>query len=215
MQVEAKPQVIVRDKIYINGQWVKPSTQETAEVINAGTEEVMGRVPRSSREDVDRAVAAASAAFPKWSETPIAERAAYVQKIADGLQARMDEIATVIAQELGMPLRLAQLIQVGLPITDFSSTAEVAKDYPLEERIGHSLVVREPVGVVGAITPWNYPLHQIAIKVAPALAAGCTVVVKPSEVAPINAFILAEIVDQAGLPKGVFNLVTGVGPVVG
>jgi acyl-CoA reductase-like NAD-dependent aldehyde dehydrogenase len=215
MQVEAKPQLLVRDKIYINGKWVAPSTSETVDVIEAGTEEVMGRVPRGGREDVDRAVAAATAAFPAWSERPIAERAAFVQKIADGLQARMDEIATVIARELGMPLRLAQLIQVGLPITDFSSTAEIAKDYPLEERIAHSLVVREPVGVVGAITPWNYPLHQIAIKVAPALAAGCTVILKPSEVAPLNAFLLAEIIDGVGLPPGVFNLVSGRGTVVG
>jgi aldehyde dehydrogenase (NAD+) len=215
MQVEAKSQVIVRDKMYINGEWVAPSSSDTAEVIDAGTEEVMGCVPRASRQDVDRAVAAAKAAFPAWSQTPMVERATYVQKIADGLQARMEEIATVIAHELGMPLRLAQLIQVGLPITDFSSVAEIAKDYPLEERIGHSLVVREPVGVVGAITPWNYPLHQIAIKVAPALATGCTIILKPSEVAPLNAFLLAEIIDGVGLPPGVFNLVSGKGTVVG
>jgi aldehyde dehydrogenase (NAD+) len=215
MQVEAKPQVITRDKLYINGQWIVPSTSETSEVVNAATEEVMGRVARGGRAEVDQAVAAARAAFPAWSERPIAERAAFVEKIADGLQARQEEIATVIAQELGMPLRLAQIIQVGLPITDFRTTAEAAKNYPLEERIDHSLVVREPVGVVGAITPWNYPLHQIAIKVAPALAAGCTVILKPSEVAPLNAFLLAEIIDSVGLPPGVFNLVSGRGTVVG
>src|SRR2546422_2587067 len=132
-------------------------------------------------------------------------------KISAGLKARADELAKTIAQEVGMPLKLAGRIQAGLPIANFANFARLLKDFAFEERVGNSLVVREPVGVVAAITPWNYPLHQIALKVAPALAAGCTVVLKPSEVAPFNAFILAEAIEAAGLPQGVFNLVTGFG----
>src|SRR5439155_4391770 len=139
----------------------------------------------------------------------------YLQRITEGLQARTMEIAQTVAQEVGMPVNLSMIIQAGLPTMTFGSVAQIVDTFPFEEQLGSSLVVREPVGVVGAITPWNYPLHQIAAKVAPALAAGCTVVLKPSEVAPINAFILAEIIDEIGLPAGVFNLVTGVGPVVG
>src|SRR5205085_1610537 len=138
-----------------------------------------------------------------------------LQAIAEGIGERMDEIAALIAQEVGMPVKLARMIQAGLPRTDFASMPQVMEQTAWEEEVGNSLVVREPIGVVGAITPWNYPLHQIAAKVAPALAAGCTVVVKPSEVAPLAAFILAEIVDEIGLPAGVFNLVTAAGPCVG
>src|SRR5207302_32366 len=132
-----------------------------------------------------------------------------------GLQGRMAEIGQLIAGEVGMPINLSMMIQVGLPTMDFGSVPQIASEFLWEEQVGNSLVVREPVGVVGAITPWNYPLHQISAKVAPALVAGCTVVLKPSEVAPLNAFALAEIIDEVGLPHGVFNLVTGVGPVVG
>src|SRR6185436_1056467 len=141
--------------------------------------------------------------------------AEYLQKISDGLKARAAELGSTIAQEVGMPIKLAGRIQAGLPIANFANYAKLLGDYSFESRVGNSLVVREPVGVVGAITPWNYPLHQIALKVAPALAAGCTVVLKPSEIAPFNAFILAEVVEAAGLPKGVFNLVTGFGQTAG
>jgi acyl-CoA reductase-like NAD-dependent aldehyde dehydrogenase len=127
----------------------------------------------------------------------------------------MDDLADLITHEVGMPRMLSQLVQVGLPLNSFASAAQVATDFTWEQTVGNSLIVREPIGVVGCITPWNYPLHQIAAKVAPALAAGCTVVVKPSEVAPLNAFVLAEIMDEVGVPAGVFNLVTGFGPVVG
>ncbi len=205
----------VRETLYIDGAWVASAATETTAVINATTEAVMGRVPKGTAGDVDRAVQAARAAFPAWSQTSVAERAGYLQRIADGLQARSEEIATVISQELGMPIRLSQLIQVGQPTRTFGAMPEILAEFPFEERIGNSLVVREPVGVVGCITPWNYPLHQIAAKVAPALAAGCTVVLKPSDIAPLNAFLLAEIIDQAGLPRGVFNLVSGPGIVVG
>jgi acyl-CoA reductase-like NAD-dependent aldehyde dehydrogenase len=205
----------VRDTLYIDGAWVPSSGTGTLEVTNSTTEEVIATVPEGTAEDVDRAVKAARAAFATWSKTSVEERAKYLSRITEGLQARMDDIATVVSQEVGMPKSLSLMIQAGLPMMSFMNTAQVAETYAFEEQVGNSLIVKEPVGVVGAITPWNYPLHQIAAKVAPALAAGCTVVLKPSEVAPINAFILAEIIDEVGLPAGVFNLVTGVGPVVG
>ena len=207
--------MILRDKFFINGQWASPSARETIEVHNAGTGEVMGKVPAGTEKDIEAAVAAARAALESWSATPAAKRAEYLQKISDGLKARAAELASTIAQEVGMPIKLAGRIQAGLPIANFANYSKLLNDYEFEKRVGNSLVVRESVGVVGAITPWNYPLHQIALKVAPALAAGCTVVLKPSEVAPFNAFILAEVVEAAGLPKGVFNLVTGFGPAAG
>jgi len=203
------------DKIYINGAWVPSTGTDTLSVTDSATEEVIATIPNGTAADVDAAVAAARAAFPAWSALSKEERAAYLMKIHAGLEARTDEIAETIAKEVGMPLMLSNLVQVGLPKANFAVAAQLVTNYQFEEQMGNSLVVREPFGVVGCITPWNYPLHQIALKVAPALAAGNTVVVKPSEVAPINAFILAEIVHEAGLPAGVFNLVTGVGPVVG
>ena len=208
-------EVQVRDRLYIDGAWVPSTGTGTLDVVNSTTEQVMGRIPDGTPEDVDRAVAAAKAAFPAWSATSVDDRAKYLQAITEGLQARSEEIATTVAQEVGMPIHLSHIIQAGLPMMTFGSMPGILAGYQFEETVGNSLVVKEPVGVVGCITPWNYPLHQIAAKVAPALAAGCTVVLKPSEVAPLNAFILAEIVDAAGLPAGVFNLVTGVGPVVG
>src|SRR5437764_10601420 len=207
--------LIDRAELYIGGEWTAPAGSGSIDVTNASTEEVMGRIPEGTPEDVDRAVAAAREAFPAWSEIPAEQRAEYCAAIAGKLQERQEEIAALIAQELGMPLKLATMIQAGLPIMSFGSQSQLVGEIDWEEQVGNSLIVREPVGVVGAITPWNYPLHQVAAKVAPALAAGCTVVLKPSEVAPINAFILAEIIDEVGLPAGVFNLVTGVGPVVG
>ena len=207
--------MLVRDKFYIGGQWVAPSGKEAIEVHNAGSGEVMGKVPAGGEKDAAAAVAAARAAFEGWSQTPVEKRAEFLDKISAGLKARADELAKLIAQEVGMPIKLAGRIQAGLPIANFANYAKLLKDFSFEQRVGNSLVMREPVGVVVAITPWNYPLHQIALKVAPALAAGCTVVLKPSEVAPFNAFVLAEVIEAAGLPKGVFNVVTGFGPAVG
>jgi len=207
--------MLKRDKLFIGGLWVAPQGKDAIEVHNAGTGAVMGTVPAGTERDIDAAVAAASAALPAWSATPAEKRAEYLQKISDGLKARAEELAKTIAQEVGMPIKLAGRIQAGLPIANFGNYAKIARDFKYEDRVGNSIVVKDPVGVVGAITPWNYPLHQIALKVAPALAAGCTVVLKPSEIAPFNAFILAEVMEAAGLPKGVFNLVTGFGPVVG
>jgi betaine-aldehyde dehydrogenase len=207
--------MINRDKLFIGGEWRAPSARETIDVHNAGNGEVMGRVPAGNEKDVDAAARAARAALDAWSATPPAERAQALEKISAGLKARADELAKLIAQEVGMPVKMASRIQVGLPIANFANYGKIVKEFSFETRVGNSLVVREPVGVVGAITPWNYPLHQITLKVAAALGAGCTVVLKPSEVAPFNAFVLAEVIEQAGLPKGVFNLVTGLGQSAG
>jgi acyl-CoA reductase-like NAD-dependent aldehyde dehydrogenase len=205
----------LRDNIYIGGKWVPSASAGLLDVHSASTEEVIARVPAGAREDVQQAVRAARDAFDGWAGAAPAARAAALSRIHDGLKARSDEIARIIAAEVGTPLKMAQRIQAALPVSSFALYARLAAEYAFEEEVGNSLVVREPVGVVAAITPWNYPLHQIAAKVAPALAAGCTIVLKPSEVAPLNAFILAEVIDAAGLPAGVFNLVSGKGPAIG
>jgi aldehyde dehydrogenase (NAD+) len=205
----------VREQLFIGGQWVDPSGSERLDVINPSTEEPIGSIPMGTRDDVDRAVAAAREAFEVWSQTSTEERAERLTAIAAGLGERADEIAALVSAELGMPLKLSRMIQAGLPAASFSSMPELMEQISWQEEIGNSLVVREPIGVLGAITPWNYPLHQIAAKVAPALAAGCTVVLKPSGVVPLNAFILAEVIEAAGLPAGAFNLVTGSGGEVG
>jgi len=205
----------VRDRIFIGGEWVEPSGADPIEVVNSTTEEAMGSIPGCTPVEVDKAVAAAREAFESWSQTSRETRAGYIAAIAAGLNERAEEIATTITEELGMPLKLSRIVQVGLPTSQFASTPQLMEEVDWEEEIGNSRVLREPVGVLGAITPWNYPLNQIACKVAPALAAGCTVVLKPSEVTPLNAFLLTEVIEAAGLPAGVFNLVTGTGPVVG
>ncbi len=208
-------QIQVRDTLYIGGEWVAPAADEQIEVRNPATEQVIGRIPAGTPADVESAVAAAAGVFEEWSTTPRARRAELLGAVGAGLRERGDELAALMATELGMPLKLAGMIQVGLPVGTFSAIPELIEQIAWEEEVGNSLVVREPIGVVGAITPWNYPLHQIACKVAPALAAGCPVVLKPSAVVPLNAFVLAEVIDAVGLPAGVFNLVTGTGPVVG
>ena len=204
-----------RDRLYIGGAWVEPGGQGTIEVHDSTTEQVLGTIPEGTPADVDKAVAAAKDAFPSWSETSVADRAKFLQGISEGLQARGEEIAALVAAEVGMPAKLSGIVQVGMPVMDFGSLPQILEEFPFEEEIGNSLVLREPVGVVGCITPWNYPLHQVSAKVAAAIGAGCTIVLKPSEVAPLTAFVLAEIMDEVGLPPGVFNLVTGYGPVVG
>jgi aldehyde dehydrogenase (NAD+) len=205
----------VREQLYIGGQWVDPAGDGTIEVIDSTTERVMGRVPEGTAADVDRAVGAARIAFETWSQVPVHERAAACAAIGMRIAARGEEIAALVAREVGMPIELSAQIQAGLPTMDFMSMPDVAEQTEWEEQVGNSLIVREPVGVVGCITPWNYPLHQLCAKVAPALLAGCTVVSKPSEVTPLTAFVLAEIIDEAGLPAGVFNLVPGYGQTVG
>ena len=207
--------MIERTELYINGQWLTPSGSDVFDVINPATEEILGRIPAAAPADADRAVAAAAAARDAWGRTSVAERAGYLSRILEGLTSRAEEIARTITGEVGMPLKLSRRIQAGLPAAVLESYIKLLGEYSFEERIGNSLVVREPVGVAVCITPWNYPLHQVIAKVAPALAAGCTVVLKPSEVAPLSAFILAEIIHDAGVPAGVFNLITGSGEVVG
>jgi aldehyde dehydrogenase (NAD+) len=207
--------VTTHDKLYIDGAWVPSQGTGTIDVFDSTNGEVIAAIPAGTAADVDRAVAAARAAFETWSNTTSEERAKVLTRIGEGLVARVDEIATLITREAGMPKWLSTIVQAGLPINSFNTAAQVAESYTYESTVGNSLVVREPVGVVGAITPWNYPLHQIAAKVAYAMGAGCTVVLKPSEVAPLDAFILAEVMADAGLPAGVFNMVTGTGPEVG
>jgi len=205
----------VRDTLYINGQWVASTGEGVLEVVDSTTEEVLATIPNGSVDDVDRAVKAASEAFPAWAAKSRDERVALVTKIGEHLAMRMEKIGELISHEVGMPMGLSVPVQAGLPVGAFTDLAQHVAEFTWEEEIGNSLVIREPIGVVGAITPWNYPLYQIALKVAPALVTGCTVVLKPSEVAPLNAFELAEVIDEVGLPAGVFNLVTGVGPIVG
>ncbi|MGA9372902.1 MAG: aldehyde dehydrogenase family protein [Solirubrobacterales bacterium] len=206
---------IVRDRLFIGGQWVEPTGSGTIDVIDSTTEQAIGRIPEGTAKDVDRAAEAARAGFEAWREVPVEQRVDACLAISAALAERADEIAALVAAEVGMPLALARTIQAGLPAMDFGSQAQVASEVVWEEQIGNSLIVREPIGVVGCITPWNYPLHQICAKVAPALTAGCAVIVKPSEVTPLTSFMLAEIIDSLDLPAGVFNLVTGFGPVVG
>ncbi len=203
------------DKIYIDGAWVASDGTTSISVVNAGTEEVMGSIPAGTASDVDKAVAAARRAFDSWAATDVEERQKYMVRIQEGLAARSPEIAEVIAGEVGMPITWSGMIQAGLPAGNMATYASLLEGFEFEETIGNSLVVKEPVGVVGCITPWNYPLHQIICKIGGAFAAGCTVVLKPSEIAPLNAYILAEIIHDIGLPPGVFNMVMGDGPVVG
>ncbi|MEP7365900.1 MAG: aldehyde dehydrogenase family protein [Acidobacteriota bacterium] len=201
---------------YIDGAWRAASTLRHIDVLSASTEEIIGRIPDGSLADTDAAIQAARAAFDgHWSATTAAERADWLDKLSAALKARAQDIAETIAGEVGSPLSMAQNIQAGIPIANTASYAKLAREASFEREVGNSLLIREPYGVVAAITPWNYPLHQIMAKVAPALAAGCTVVLKPSEVAPLNAFILAEICIEIGLPAGVLNIVGGTGPTVG
>ena len=204
-----------RQQIYVGGNWVDSAGDGSIDVVNPSNEEVIGSVPDGVSADIDAAVAAAREAFPGWAATPLEERLGYVEKLAGQLGARSEEIGELISREVGMPEKMAVMIQAGLPAGTTASVPATAREFPFEETLGRSLVTREPVGVVGCITPWNYPLHQIMAKIAPAMAVGCTVVLKPSEVAPLNAFVLADIIDELGFPAGVFNLVSGVGPVVG
>ncbi|MFG2305048.1 aldehyde dehydrogenase family protein [Actinacidiphila glaucinigra] len=203
------------DGMYIDGDWRPAAGTGTIDVVNPADEQVFATVPAGTADDVDTAVRAARAAFRGWAATPPAERAARIAALRDVLAARSEEIAETVTAELGAPLAFSRAVHAGLPIAVAGSYAELAATHPFEERIGNSTVLHEPVGVVGAITPWNYPLHQIVAKVAPALAAGCTVVLKPAEDTPLVAQLFAEAVHEEGLPAGVFNLVTGLGPVAG
>ncbi|NQV21886.1 MAG: aldehyde dehydrogenase family protein, partial [Rhodospirillales bacterium] len=202
-------------KLYIDGQWVDPVAPKTLDVINPATEEPIGRISLGNAADVDKAVAAARAAFESFSQTSREERLDLLNRIVEVFKTRFDDLANAISAEMGAPLSFAQKAQVPTGIGHFKTAIRVLKDYAFEETRGTTLIRHEPVGVCGLITPWNWPINQITCKVAPALAAGCTMVLKPSEVAPLNAVIFAEILHEAGVPAGVFNLVNGDGPGVG
>ncbi|MEQ8857460.1 MAG: aldehyde dehydrogenase family protein [Pseudomonadales bacterium] len=202
-------------KFYIDGQWVDPVGKETLEVINPATEEPIGSIAMGTKADVDKAVAAAKRAFETFSKTTIEERAALLEKIIEAYKARMGDIAKTVSQEMGAPMSLANAAQAPAGLGHLMYSLASLKEFPFEEVVGKNTIVREPIGVCGLITPWNWPLNQIAAKVGPAIAAGCTMVLKPSEVAPLNAILFAEVMHEAGVPKGVFNLVNGDGPTVG
>ena len=202
-------------KFYINGEWVEPNGSDTVDVINPATEDVIGTIALGTHEDVDAAVAAAQNAFETFSQTTVEERLELLNKITEIIGSRSEDLAIAITSEMGAPSGLAKAAQAGTGLFHFATTAGILANFNFEEELGKSLIVKEPVGVVGMITPWNWPINQIACKVAPALAAGCTMVLKPSEVAPLNAIIFAEVMHEAGVPPGVFNLVNGDGPTVG
>lgn len=207
--------MIARDTFYIDGRWTQPRSSQTIDVTDPSTGRLWARVPQGAGEDVEAAMAAAVQAFGTWSRTPPAERSVVMERVAAELAARADVLTTTIASEVGMPIKIARRVQVAGPLVHWNNYAKLARDFCFEKKVGNSLVMREAAGVVVAITPWNFPFSQITLKVAAALAAGCAVVLKPSEIAPINAFILAEALDAAGVPPGVFNLITGLGIEVG
>jgi aldehyde dehydrogenase (NAD+) len=202
-------------KFYIDGQWVEPITPNLFNVINPAVEDVAGQISLGSSADVDRAVTAAKRAFATFSQTGKEERLALLQRIIDSYKARFEELASAMTLEMGSPITFSREVQATNALGHFKQMIEVLKSYELERFMGDTLIRREPIGVCGLITPWNWPLNQITSKLAPALAAGCTVVLKPSEIAPLSAIIFAEVLHEAGVPKGVFNLVNGDGPTVG
>ncbi|MFK7920206.1 MAG: aldehyde dehydrogenase family protein [Ilumatobacter sp.] len=207
----------VHSDLYIGGEWIAATSDSVIEVTNPATEAVFASVPSASTDDANAAIAAARGAFASWSALSIDERVDYVEKIAAGMAERAEEIASIVSEEQGMPMANARRVQAGLPISVMKSYVDIGREFAKAEpeQVGHSIVVEEPIGVCTFITPWNYPLHQIIGKVAPALVAGCTMILKPSSETPLNAFILAEIAHGVGLPAGVFNLVTGAGRTVG
>ena len=200
---------------YIDGAWVPPAKPATRDVINPATEQSVGRISMGSAEDVDRAVKAARKAFDTFSRTTPAERVALLENIVRVYKTRQEELAQTISTEMGAPIWLSKAAQATSGLGHFTQAISVLKSYAFEEARGRTMVIREPVGVCGLITPWNWPINQIACKVAPALAAGCTIVLKPTEIAPLNAIVFTEILHEAGVPPGVFNLVNGDGPTVG
>lgn len=212
----ASDAVLDRTSIYVDGSWTASDGTGVIDVVNPATEQVIARVADGTANDVDRAVAAARRAFPAWSTLSGAQRGGYLQRAHELLMERIQDLGALVAQDMGMPLALAMPVQVGMPAANLAAFAELARTYRFDgAEIGNSLVVREPIGVVAGITPWNYPLHQVVLKVGAALAAGCTVVLKPTEVAPLISCALADVFHEIGLPAGVFNLLSGTGPVVG
>lgn len=207
--------MVHRMQFYIDGAWVDPAVPKSRPVINPATEQAMYDIALGSAADVDKAVAAARRAFESFSQTSREERVALLTRIVEVYKSRMKDLGAAVSDEMGAPLAFAEKFQAGAGLGHIVATLDILKTYSFEEPVGTAMVVREPVGVVGMITPWNWPLNQIACKVAPALAAGCTMVLKPSEFTPTSALIFAEILHEAGVPKGVFNLVNGLGHEVG
>lgn len=203
------------DKHYYDGAWQASSGTETVAVISSATELEVARVPRGTADDVDKAVKAARRGFEAWSRVPVEDRAQWLEKLSAAMKTRVPQLAEAIAHEVGTALGFATKVQVEFPIMMIAMNAKFIREAKLEEELGNSLIIKEPIGVVGCITPWNYPLHQIVCKIAPALAAGCTIVLKPAEMAPVSAFMLAEAAHEIGLPAGVLNIVAGSGRVVG
>jgi len=203
------------DKHYYDGAWQTSSGSETIAVISSATEAEVARVPRGTADDVDKAVKAARRGFEAWSRVSVEDRAQWLEKLAAAMKTRVPQLAEAISHEVGTSLGYATKVQVEFPIMMIGMNAKFIREAQLEEELGNSLIIKEPIGVVGCITPWNYPLHQIVCKIAPALAAGCTVVLKPAEMAPVSAFMLAEAAHEIGLPAGVFNIVAGSGRIVG
>ncbi len=207
--------MMVEGTLYIGGKWVEPQGKEEIFVINPATQENIGSVPLGGPSDVDAAVVAARDAFPTWSQSSIATRIELLEKLSNSIKERTEEIACLITSEVGTPIEYSRMAMVGTPRVVARSYAKILESYEWEHEVRNSLIIKEPIGVVAMITPWNFPLHQIIGKVAPALAAGCTMVLKPSKEAPLNAFVLADIFDSIGLPPGVFNLVSGHGSEIG
>ena len=204
-----------REEIYINGKWVKAEGTEKIKVVNPSTEEIIGYIPAGNKEDVDHAIKSAKEAFITWSKSGIEKRMEILNSLSSLFKERGEELAQIITSEVGTPIGYSRTAMVGTPRVVARSYAKILETYDWEEEIRNSLIIKEPVGVCAFITPWNFPLHQIIGKVAPAIAAGCTMILKPSKEAPLSAFILAEIFDEIGLPAGVFNLVTGHGSEIG
>ena len=202
-------------KFYIDGKWVDPAAPKLLDVIDPSTEEAYTQISVGSKADVDRAVAAAKAAFPAFSLTTKAERLALLRRILEVYNERFEDIAQAVSQEMGAPIAWARDAQAWAGRAHMESTIKGLEDYEFTERRGTTMVVKEPIGVCALITPWNWPLNQIVCKVAPAIAAGCTVVLKPSEIAPISGIVFSEVMDAAGTPKGVYNMINGTGPDVG
>ena len=206
---------LAHGRLYIDGKWLSPTSQATSDIINPATEEILGRIPAASPDDVDAAVRAAVVAQPGWAARPVSERADAVRRIGDGLAARDEALLELLINEVGTPRSLAQVMQFQSAVDVFRDVADLVTESQREEQVLNSVVTYEPIGVVGLIVPWNYPLYQAALKVAPALAAGCAIVLKPSALATLSLYALAEVIDEIGLPPGVFNVVTGRGAAVG
>ena len=204
-----------RDQLYINGKWVQPMGTGSIDVINPATEEIIGKIPVGSADDVDKAASAARIAFDSWAKSSIEERINILNALSNALKEKGESIAQTITAEVGTPIGYSRVAMVGTPRVVSRSYAKILENFDWEEKVRNSIICKEPIGVCAFITPWNFPLHQIIGKVAPAIAAGCTMILKPSKEAPLSAFILADILDEIGLPSGVFNLVSGHGSEIG